>query len=81
MIANLRILGKFFDPQILLGKRSGTFRDSDRSRNVQNTKHNKKKETNISEFIQKKLLLMFYMNSLIVYSPSNPGTIGRMSYC
>ena len=29
MIEILRILGKFFDPQILLGERSGTFRDSE----------------------------------------------------
>ena len=28
MIANLRNLGKFVDPQILPGERSGTFRDS-----------------------------------------------------
>ena len=28
MIANLRTLGKFLDPQILPGERSGTFRDS-----------------------------------------------------
>ena len=28
MIANLCMLGKFLDPQILLGERSGTFRDS-----------------------------------------------------
>ena len=28
MIANLHVLGKFFDPQILLKGRSGTFRDS-----------------------------------------------------
>jgi len=29
MIEILCILGKFFDPQILLGERSGTFRDSE----------------------------------------------------
>lgn len=28
MIANLRTLGKFLDPQILPGEKSGTFRDS-----------------------------------------------------
>ena len=28
MVTNLRVLGKFLDTQILLGERSGTFRDS-----------------------------------------------------
>ena len=66
MIANLRILGKFLDPQILPGERSGTFRDSVRHK------------IRVCQFMEATgSRLTWAVCSVTSWGPIEPGVVGQ----